>query len=410
MKNYKRNISILALCQALMASTTTLTVTVSVLVGFSLAQNKAYATLPFTVQLVAGTLTTIPAAILMARVGRKSAFICATFFGMAASILCTIAILQSSFLLFVLGCILIGIFNGFGFYYRFTAADAVTTNYKSQAISYVLAGGIIAAFIGPNIQNHTKELFSGAMFAGSFTTIIIFYILSFILLIFLKLPESANHQSQFQISGRPLSVIMKQPHFIIAVLNGMLGYGVMTLIMTATPLAMQYHHHPFSDTAFVIQWHVLGMFAPSFFTGSLIKRFGSIKIMFIGGLGGIACVGINLLGTSVNRFWLALLLLGVSWNFLFIGATTMLTDTYHPEERFKTQAANDFIVFSTVAAASLSAGALQHHVGWRAVNYGAIPALLLIISSLLWLHFKYNKSEKTPNTKMMNAAITEIKS
>ena len=132
--------------------------------------------------------------------------------------------------------------------------------------------------------------------------------------------------------------------------------------------------------------------------------------MFIGGLGGIACVGINLLGTSVNRFWLALLLLGVSWNFLFIGATTMLTDTYHPEERFKTQAANDFIVFSTVAAASLSAGALQHHVGWRAVNYGAIPALLLIISSLLWLHFKYNKSEKTPNTKMMNAAITEIKS
>lgn len=390
-----------------MMSATTLTVTVSVLVGFELAQNKAYATLPFTAQLIAGTLTTIPAALLMARIGRKPAFMLACFFGMAAGLLCTIAILKSSFIGFVMGCILIGIFNGFGFYYRFAAADAVNTDYKSRAISYVLAGGVIAAFVGPNMAKYTRDMFGNAMFAGSFAAIIAFYILSFVLLVFLKLPESARHQDKFQISGRPLSVIIKQPCFIVAVICGMLGYGVMSLIMTATPLAMQHNQHLFSDTSFVIQWHVLGMFAPSFFTGHLIKRFGLLKIMFMGGLAGISCVAINLMGTSVNHFWLALLLLGISWNFLFIGATTMLTETYQTEERFKTQAANDFIVFSTVAAASLSAGALQHHFGWQAVNYGAIPALLVILFSLLWLRFFYKSANDFPDDKLIEAATVQ---
>ena len=393
-----------------MMSTTTLTVTVSVLVGFTLAQNKAYATLPFTAQLIAGTLTTIPAALLMARIGRKPAFILATFFGMGAGLICTIAILQSSFILFVIGCVLIGIFNGFGFYYRFAAADAVDTAYKSRAISYVLTGGVIAAFVGPNLAKYTKDMFSNTQFAGSFAAIIAFYILSFILLVFLKLPESAKRQDKLQVSGRPLSTIIKQPDFIVAVLSGMLGYGVMSLIMTATPLAMQHNHHPFSDTSFVIQWHVLGMFAPSFFTGHLINRFGLLKIMFVGGLAGIACVVINLQGTSVNHFWLALLLLGISWNFLFIGATTMLTETYRPEERFKTQAVNDFIVFSTVAAASLSAGALQYHFGWRMVNYGAIPALIIIMASLLWLRFGYKKVNEYPEQSLIEAATSQTES
>jgi len=390
-----------------MMSTTTLTVTVSVLVGFSLAPNKAYATLPFTVQLIAGTLTTLPAALLMSRIGRKPAFMVATLFGMGASVLCTIAILQSNFSLFIAGCALIGIFNGFGYYYRFAAADAVDSEYKSRAISYVLAGGIIAAFIGPNLAGYTKDLFSEHLFAGSFSVIIGFYILSLILLGLLRLPESARQADRLHISGRPLGVIIKQPRFIIAVLTGMLGYGVMSLVMTATPLAMQHHHHPFSDTSFVIQWHVLGMFAPSFFTGSLIKRVGLLKIMLLGGLAGLACVVINLLGTSVPHFWLALFLLGISWNFLFIGATTMLTETYQAEERFKAQAVNDFIVFSTVAAASLSAGALQHHFGWQAVNYGAIPALLVIIVSLFWLRFGQQQDPLLHNELAVNDAITQ---
>ncbi len=407
MTSFARNVPILALSQALMMSATTLTVTVSVLVGHALAADKAYATLPFTAQLIAGTLTTIPAALLMARIGRKPAFILATFFGISAGAVCSFAIIQGSFWLFLAGCVLIGVFNGFGFYYRFAAADAVDTEHKSRAISLVLAGGVIAAIVGPNLAGLTRNLIEHAMFAGSFASIIIIYVLAFILLNFLKLPEFANRQSGIEVSGRPLAVIMRQPCFIIAVICGMLGYGVMSLVMTATPLAMQHNHHHFSDTSFVIQWHVLGMFAPSFFTGHLINRIGLLKIMFIGGLAGLACVVINLMGTSVNHFWLALFLLGISWNFLFIGATTMLTETYQPEERFKTQAVNDFIVFSTVAAASLSAGALQHHFGWQAVNYGAIPALLIILLSLLWLRYSHKPVNKYPAEDQIDMASSQ---
>lgn len=198
-----------------MMSATTLTVTVSVLVGYSLAPNKAYATLPFTVQLIAGTLVTIPAALLMARIGRKTAFILASFFGMAAGAICSMAIIQQQFGLFIVGCILIGCFNGFGFYYRFTAADAVRAELKSRAISYVLAGGVIAAFVGPNLANLTKELISDAMFAGSFAAIIAVYVLSFILLNFLKLPESANRQADLDISGRPLKSSCNNPVLLL---------------------------------------------------------------------------------------------------------------------------------------------------------------------------------------------------
>ena len=407
---FVRNISILSICQALMMSVTTMTVTISVLVGYNLAANKAYATLPFTTQLIASTLMSIPAAMLMARIGRKPAFILATFIGMAAGVLCTYAIMQGSFELFIGGCILIGLFNGFGYYYRFAAADAVDTEHKSRAISYVLAGGVIAAFIGPNIATYTRDLLGNALFAGSFATVIVFYVSIFVLLNFLKLPDAANQQENIRVSGRPLAVIMRQPYFIVAVLNGMLGYAVMSLIMTATPLAMQHNHHAMSDTSFVIQWHVLGMFAPSFVTGTLIKRIGLLKIMFTGGIAAIACVVINLLGTTVQHFWLALFLLGISWNFLFIGATTMLTETYQPEERFKTQAANDFIVFSMVAIASLSAGALQHHFGWRAVNYGAIPALIIILGSLVWLRFSNKPINDFPDSEVLNSASCTVES
>ena len=393
-----------------MMSVTTMTVTISVLVGYALSPEKAWATLPFTAQLIASTLMSIPAAMLMARIGRKPAFMLATLLGLAAGVLCTYAIMQANFVLFVLGCILIGAFNGFGYYYRFAAADAVDTDHKSRAISYVLAGGVIAAFIGPNIATYTRDLIGNSQFAGSFASLIIFYTGILILLNFLKLPESANRQQGLHVSGRPLLMIMRQPCFIVAVLTGMLGYSVMSLVMTATPLAMQHNHHSLPDTSFVIQWHVLGMFAPSFFTGTLIKRIGLLKIMFTGGLAGVACVVINLLGTSVSHFWLALLLLGISWNFLFIGASTMLTETYRPDERFKTQAANDFMVFSMVAAASLSAGALQHHFGWQAVNLGAIPALVIILFSLIWLRFAYKPVSQFPDKQTTETATIQASS
>jgi MFS family permease len=383
--SFKRNVPLLALCQALFMSGSSLLVATSALVGFSLAEDKTYASLAFTVQLLATMLASIPAAALMSRIGRKPAFMTGTVIAAAGAITCTLAILEHRFWLFILGSALLGIFSGFANYYRFAAADNVDEAHKSRAIAYVLAGGVLAAFIGPNLANLTRDSLGGAAFAGSYASIVVLYVLSFALLGLLRLPQQYQAFDAERHSGRPLLAIARQPRFIIAVITGMLGYATMTLVMTATPLAMQHHHHPFSDTSFVIQWHVLAMFAPSFFTGQLIQRFGLVHIMTLGALLGLACVVINLMGTSVNHFWLALLLLGLSWNFLFIGATTLLTEVYVPEERFKTQALNDFLVFSVVAAASLSAGALHHQFGWQLVNYAALPMVAVILLSLAWL-------------------------
>lgn len=393
-KGFKRNIPILALCQALFMSGTSLMVATTALVGFSLADDKVYASLPFTLQLLATMFTSIPAAILMAKIGRKHTFLLGTVIAMIGAGICAIAVVQHNFLLFILGSVLIGIYSGFSNFYRFTAADSVDTENKSRAISYVLAGGVLAAIIGPNLANHTRDIISGAAFAASYTAIIGLYILSFVLLSFLDLPHKKQTDKTKQDSGRPLLDIAKQPRFIISLICAMLGYATMTLVMTATPLAMQHHEHIYSDTAFVIQWHVLGMFAPSFFTGHLIKRFGVLNIMFFGAVFGAACIVINLNGASVNHFWFALFLLGVSWNFLFIGATTLLTETYTEKEKFKTQALNDFLVFSVVSVASLFAGVLHHKFGWQFVNYIAIPAIVGIIISLVWL-YKINKLNTT---------------
>ena len=409
--SFKRNIPILALCQALFMSGTSLVVATSVLVGFELADDKTYASLAFTAQLIATMLTSIPAAMLMARIGRKTSFLIAVVIAMVGAVICTFAIIQHQFETFILGSVLIGIFSGFANYYRFTAADNVDKQHKSRAISYVLAGGVLAAVIGPNLANLTRDTISDAAFAGSYASIIVLYVLSFILLSLLKLPHQYDHtQTEPRSSGRPLRIIARQPRFIIAIICGTLGYAIMALVMTATPLAMQHHAHPFSDTSFVIQWHVLGMFAPSFFTGHLIQRFGLFWVMLVGTLSALACVIINLTGTTVTHFWLALLLLGISWNFLFIGATTLLTETYTPDERFKTQAINDFIVFSMVSVASLSAGVLQHHFGWQLVNYGAIPAIVIILISLGWL-YKINRFyELQPDSELLQDVANAIES
>ncbi len=390
MNAFWRTVPLLAICQALMMSAASLIIATAALVGASLAEDKSLATLPLAAQFIAIMLTSIPAAMIMQRIGRKSAFMLATLFGVTAGVLTTTAIIKGEFWLFVAGTTFVGIFNGFGNYYRFAAADAVELDQKSRAISYVMVGGVIAAIVGPNLARITKDTIESATFAGSYASIIVLYVLSFIVLAFVKLPTTHHHDGhrQEQSSARRLKEIALQPKFIVALICGMFGYGVMTLVMTATPLAMDHHHHHFDDTSFVIQWHVLGMFAPSFFTGHLIRRFGVLNIMLIGGLMGVACVIVNLLGTSVPHFWFALLLLGISWNFLFIGATTLLTETYRPEEQTRAQSINDFAIFTTVALSSLSAGALQHHYGWQAVNYGVLPLLVLILASIFWLNWR----------------------
>lgn len=395
MNLFWRNVPLLAVSQALMMSSMSLILTASALVGFSLAHDKALATLPVAVIFIAIMFTSIPAAILMERIGRKKGFMLATFFGMSGGVVASYGIISHDFWIFTSSGILIGIFNGFGNYFRFTAADAVDVEHKSRAISVVMLGGVVAAIVGPNLANLTRDTVVDTPFAGSYMSIIVIYALAFITLMFLKLPVPVKHSNGINGSkGRPLGVIVRQPKFIVALICAMFGYGVMSFVMTATPLAMHQHAHSFSDTSFVIQWHVLGMFAPSFFTGSLIHRFGVLKIMFIGGVLGLACVAINLLGTSVSHYWAALTLLGVSWNFLFIGGTTLLTETYKPEERSKTQAMNDFVIFTTVTISSLTAGTLQHHFGWQVINIGVIPILTFVLVSILWLGIKTGRDDR----------------
>jgi MFS family permease len=395
--SFTRNVPLLALSQAMMVSAMSLIVSTSALVGYNLASDKSYATAPLAVGLIATMVASIPAAMWMQRIGRKAGFMTASLIGIAGSGLLALSITHHLFWLFISASALIGIFNAFGNYYRFTAADAVDEEHKSRAISLVLAGGVIAAVVGPNLANYTKFLIPNAEFAASYAILMVFYAVSLILQGLLRLPKQTDllhaHEPG---TARPLREIVRQPKFIVAVICGMLGYGIMSFVMTATPLAMQHRHMPFSDTAFVIQWHVLGMFVPSFFTGNLINRFGVKKIMLVGTLVGLGCAAINIVGSSTTHFFYGLLLLGISWNFLFVGATALLTETYHPAERFKTQAVNDFIVFTIVAVSSLSAGVINHMFGWKVINYSVIPLYLIALISIVMLRYTERRKPVDP--------------
>ena len=383
MSVFSRNVPLLAIAQALMMSGTSLLVTAAALVGLSLAPDKSLSTLPLAIQFIATMLLTIPAAALMARFGRKPVFMASTLLGAAGALLAVAAIVSHRFWWFAGATALIGAFNGFGVYFRFAAADIASAGQKAKAVSFVMAGGVAAAIIGPNVARYFQHSMADAAFAGSFVALLMIYLLAFAVLAGLRLPPPEAIEPG--VPPRPLGEIVRQPRFRVAMLCGMLGYGTMSFLMTATPLAMRHHHHPFGDSAFVIQWHILAMFVPSFFTGYLIRWAGVLRVMLVGALLGLACVAINLSGAALWQFWLALVLLGVSWNFLFVGATTLATQTYHQSERAKAQAVNDFSVFTTVAVASLSAGALQHLFGWRVVNIGVTPLLVAVLLAIGWL-------------------------
>jgi MFS family permease len=378
----KRNVFLLSISQALLITCLSLMLTTSALVGRALAENKALATLPFGLLFLSQMLSTIPASLYMGRVGRRLGFMTSALFGLTGAIITTAAIFAGTFVLFCAGTILIGVFNGFGQYYRFAAAEVSSEEFRSRGISYVLAGGVLAAFVGPNLANWSKHALS-IEFAGSFASLILLYFLSLCIAALLRIQRPARIAQEN--SGRPIFAIAGQRSYLVAVVSAMVGYGVMNFIMIATPLAMQGYAHPFADTAFVIQWHVFGMFAPSFFTGHLIRRFGTANVMLVGILLVGLCIGVNVAGTSVKHFWTALLFLGLGWNFLFIGATTLLTETYSSNEKSKAQALNDFMVFGTVTATSFSSGAVQHALGWQTVNLAVVPFLVPIFFANLWL-------------------------
>ena len=381
----KRNIILLSLSQAALITGTSLLLASSAIVGLALAGHKSLATMPLALMFLAQMATTIPASLYMAGVGRRLGFMTSAMFGLAGAAVATAGVIKTDFSIFCFGTALIGVFNGFGQYYRFTAAEVAPEDFRSRAISYVLAGGVIAAFAGPNLANWSRHLLSSE-FAGSYACLIGLYLFAFGFASLLQIPKPAAISRSK--GGRPLGVIASQPAYLVAVASAMVGYGVMNFIMVATPLAMKGAAHAFSDTAFVIQWHVFGMFVPSFFTGHLIRRFGIANIMLNGILLLGLCVLINFAGTTVTHFWSALVLLGLGWNFLFVGATTLLTETYAPDEKAKAQALNDFIVFGTVTITSFSSGAVQHALGWQTINMAVIPFLLLVGLANLWLRSK----------------------
>ncbi len=379
----RKNVAVLGACQALLFTNNAILITINALAGYAMATDKALATLPVTAYFVGSALAALPMSLLMKHRGRRAGFTLGAGFAIAGSLVCAAAAYTDSFWLLCLGMLVFGAYFAAGQYYRFAAADSVPADYKSTAISLVLAGGIVGGFIGPETSKLTKDLIAGYPFAGAYYSLIAFALLSILVLRWLEIPPLP--EADRKDAGRPLSTIARQPAFIVAVLCGMVSYGVMNLLMTATPLAMIACKHPFSDAAFVIQWHMVGMFAPSFVTGMLIKRFGLTTIMLAGVVLNLVCIAVAFSGVDVMHFWLALVLLGVGWNFMFVGATTLLTECHTPGERGKVQGVNDAAIFITMVVSSLSSGALFTLQGWEAMNAAAAPFLALAGAGIVWL-------------------------
>ena len=298
--------------------------TVSALVGLALAPSPGFATVPLGLQFLATMLFTFPASLCMQRVGRRAGFMGGAAFGLLGAALAAWSVAEGSFEGLCAGAFCIGIFIAFAQYYRFAAADVATAKYRSRAISLVLAGGVVAAFAGPNLANASRDLFATAVFAGCFVVVAGLAAGTMLVLAFVRVPHYRSRSGNGV--SRPLAAIAMQPRYLTAVAGALVGYAAMNLLMTSTPLAMETRTLPFAATASVIQWHVVGMFAPSFFTGHLIRRFGTLQIMLVGAVLQAACVAVNLAGDSYAHFLAALVLLGLGWNFLFIGAT-------HPAHR-----------------------------------------------------------------------------
>jgi MFS family permease len=387
----KRNVSLLAACQALLFTNNSTLIAINGLAGLALSPYAALATLPVTCWVLGGAIGTMPASLHMKRVGRQAGLSSGTLWGIVGALICAAAIWLQSFWLLCFGTLVFGVYNAYGQYYRFAAADVASADFKATAISLVLAGGLVGGILGPTSSRWTIDLLT-PKFMGAYLVLIGFALMTMILLRFIRIPApSAAEQAA---SGRPLSAIVAQPKFIVAVMAGAIGYGVMNFLMTSTPIAMQVCGHPYSDAAFVISSHIIGMFAPSFVTGPLIKRIGVLPVMFAGALLNFLAIGIALSGISVGQFWWSLVLLGVGWNFLYIGGTTLLTETYRPEERARAQGTNEQAIFIMMAISSLTSGVTVTQAGWERVNLFALPLVAVVAVAIVWyaLHSRAQKA------------------
>ena len=386
MEKQYRNVLVLSATQSTLQITGVTMIAVTGLAGYALADNKSFATVPLTCYVFGSALTTIPASFLMKWIGRRAGFQTGTALGMIGGAICTLAMYFASFYMLCAGMMVMGMYTAFGKYYRFAAADAASDSFRAKAISFTLAGGILGGIIGPEMAIRSKDLFADHMYMGSYLSLIAVCFLAMLILTRLDIPQLS--ETERKDPGRPLGVIMRQPVFIVAALSSMLSYGIMNLMMTSTPLAMRAHDHHFNDAVLVLEWHIIGMYGPSFFTGSLIQRFGVLQVILTGVVLLFVCIGAALAGTEFSNFWVAMFLLGVGWNFMFVGGSALLTECYTPSERAKTQAANDFMVFATMAISSMSSGLLLNKSGWQAVNLGSIPFLALATAATLWLMWK----------------------
>lgn len=376
-------VTLLSLCQALLVSGNILLIAVSPLIGASLAPTATWATAPVASQWLGLMCATIPASLIMGRLGRKRGFVLGNLVGLVGTAVAIAALRQQSFGLFLLATWLIGIGIGFGQLYRFAAIEAAPSALRDKALGLVMGGGLLAAFFGPWLARFSREL-SETPFLASFIGLGVLYVLALGILLCTRLPTAFVDVVEGE--RKPLSAILRQPIFLLAVGSAAIGYGVMNLAMTATPLAMAGAGHDFNHVATTIQWHVVAMFLPSFFTGHLTARFGAPRMIGTGCLLLAASAGVAQFDAGLAGFNLALILLGLGWNFTFLPATGLLTQSYQPADKARTQAANEFLVFGTVALTALLAGPLVSTLGWATLNALLIPVSLLPIGLLMWQH------------------------
>lgn len=375
----RRNVVVLASAQALAGAGAPICISLGGIVGhYLLDTDKSLATLPVTAFVLGTAFATLPAGFLAKRFGRRLGLMSGSLIGVIGGLVAAYAIFLGHFWLFCLGILFAGSTSAFVQQYRFAAVDTASEKFRPKAISWVMAGGILAAVIGPQTASLTKDLFAPILFAGAYIGLSVLAALSWVVLGFLRAPPKVKEEVKAG-GGRPLLEIMSQGRFIVAVLCAVSSYAIMSFVMTAAPLAMIACGHTTSEAVLGIQWHVLAMFGPSFFTGSLIQRFGKERVVAVGLLLLASCAALALTGLELATFWGALVLLGVGWNFGFIGATAMLTDTYRPEEKNRVQSVNDFIVFGFVAVASLSSGGILNAFGWETINIVVFPVVAVTL-------------------------------
>ena len=377
-----RNLWLLAICQGLLLTNNVTFIAINGLVGLGIAPQGWMATLPVMGYVVGGALSTGLVARTQQRFGRRGSFQIGLAVGLGSALLCAFAAISKNFWLLCLATVVAGYYNANANLYRFAAAELAAPAWREKAVSLVMAGGLIGAVAGPNLAAATREAFA-VPFAGAYIALAAVALLSMAVMRFIEFPATLTRQEAM--GGRPLSQIVRQPVFIVAAAAGALGFGVMNLLMAATPIAMQICSLPFSDAALVLEWHVIGMFAPGFFTGHLIRRFGALPVMGVGLALNLGCIVVALSGVDLHHFLVALFLLGVGWNFLFTGSTTLSLTAYTAEERDRAQGALNFCVFATLALTSFASGVLVTTQGWQLLNYGSLVPVALTGAALLWL-------------------------